>query len=85
MDNIFSTLLQAIEENAFPLFYANSEYRRQQYQVLQQLQWLMERLNDEEKTHLEALRQADLRIASLESEAEVRLALAAGARLALVP
>ena len=84
MEDIFTALLQAIEEEAFPLFYANSEYRREQSQVLQQLQWLEERLTDEEKAHLETLRQAELRIASLECEAEVRLALAVGMRLALV-
>ena len=83
MEDIICSLLQAIEENAFPIYYANSEYRREQSQILQQLQWFSERLTDEEKAHLETLRQADLRIASLECEAEVRLALAVGMRLAL--
>lgn len=83
MNDIFSALLQAIEEKAFPLFYAKSEYRREQSRVLQQLQWLEARLDEEEKAHLEQLRQAELRVVSLECEAEVRLALAAGARLAL--
>ena len=62
MEDIFTALLQAIEEEAFPLFYANSEYRREQSQVLQQLQWLEERLTDEEKAHLETLRRAGLRL-----------------------
>lgn len=83
MDEIICSLTQAIEEEAFPLFYANSEYRREQSQVLQQLQWLEEHLTDEEKAHLETLLQAELHIASLECEAEVRLALATGVRLAL--
>lgn len=83
MDEIFLALLQAIEEEAFPLCYANSEYRREQSQVLQQLQWLEERLTDEGKVHLEQLRQAELRVVSLECEAEIKLALAVGMRLAL--
>lgn len=83
MDDIFLALLQAIEESAFPLFYANPEYRKSQTCALLKSRWLAEHLNDEGKKHLEQLRQAELRIASLESEAEVRLALAAGVRLAL--
>ena len=95
MQDIFATLVQAIEENAFPLSCAQPEYRQNQHYAEKHRQWLEEnlgkeakehleeRLTDEEKAHLETLRQAELRIASLECEAEVRLALAAGVRLAL--
>lgn len=83
MDDIFNVLLQTIEESAFPLFYAKSEYRRNQYCALQEEQWLEEHLDDEEKAHWEQLRQAEQRIAMLEDDAHIRTALAAGIRFAL--
>lgn len=84
MDDIMNTLTQAIEEAAFPHFFAQSEYRQNEHDVGEHLDWLEEHLNDEERGHLEQLRQAELRVTTLECEAEIRLALAVGIRLALV-
>lgn len=83
MDDIFDTLLQTIEESAFPIFYAKSEYRREQFRIEQHMQWFSEHLDDEAQTHLEKLRKAELELSTLEREALVRLALAAGIRFAL--
>ncbi len=83
MDDIFNMLLQTIEDGAFPLFYAKSEYRQCQQCALREEQWLDEHLNEEEKAHLDQLKQADLCIDTLEREAVIRTALAAGIRFAL--
>lgn len=83
MDDIFDTLTQAIEESAFPYFYAKPGYRREQYRIEQHMQWFSENLDDEASKHLEEMRAAEVRIESLEREALVRIALAAGVRLAL--
>lgn len=83
MDDILDTLVQAIEEAAFPHIFAQSEYRQNQHDVGEHLDWLEEHLNDEERARLEQLRQAELRVISLECEAEIRLALAVGVRLVL--
>lgn len=84
MQDILDTLVQTIEEAAFPHFFAQSEYRQNQYDAGEHLDWLEEHLNNEERDHLEQLRQAELRVTTLECEAEIRLALAVGMRLALV-
>lgn len=83
MTNIFDELMQSIEENSFPYIYAKAEYRQKQHCAEQHMQWLEEHLNEEEKTHLEQLRNAELRITTLECEALVKIAVAAGIRFAL--
>lgn len=83
MDDIFDTLVQAIEENAFPLFYAQSEYRQSQHYAQKHMQWLEENLSKEAKEHLEKARDAEMEAGALKQEAMVRLALAAGIHLAL--
>ena len=83
MDDIFATLLQTIEENAFPLFYAQPEYRQNQRYAEKHRQWLEENLSKEAKEHLEKARDAEAEADALRQEAVVRLALAAGVRLAL--
>ncbi len=83
MDDIFNMLLQTIETSAFPLFYAKSEYRRSQCAALQHEQWLEEHLDEEQKAHLQKIREADLCIDTLEREAMIRTAIAAGIRFAL--
>lgn len=83
MDDILCSLLQAISENAFASYDTSPEYLQSRRYAEQQSEWLEERLNDEERIHLEQLRQAELRVISLECEAEIRLALALGIRLAL--
>ena len=84
MEDIFTALLQAIEENAYASYDTDPEYLQSRRCAEQQTEWLEERLTDEEKAHLEQLRQAELRVVSLECEAETKLALAVGMRLALV-
>ena len=83
MDDIFDSLVQNIEQGAFPYFYAQSKYRRSQQEVLQQEQWLDEHLDDEAKAHLQKLQDADLCLDTLEREAIIRIALAVGIRCAL--
>ncbi|MBD5133334.1 MAG: hypothetical protein HDT38_02505 [Clostridiales bacterium] len=83
MDDIFDSLVQDIEREAYPYFYAKSEYRQQQFQSLLHMNWLKEHLSDEEMAHLEQAREAGSRVDTLEREALVRTALAAGIRLAL--
>ena len=83
MTNTFDTLLEDIERDAFSLFFPKSEYRRSQQDALEHFQWLAEHLGDEEKEHLEKARAADLSMDTLEREAMVRTAIAAGIRLAL--
>ena len=83
MEDIFDSLVQEIEQGAFPLFFPKSEYRRSQQDALEHLQWLAEHLGDEEKEHLEKARAADLSMDTLEREAMVRTAIAVGIRLAL--
>ena len=83
MQDIFDSLVQDIERDAFSLFYAKSEYRRNQNCAMEHMQWLEEHLGDEEKNHLEQARAADLSMDTLEREAMVRTALAVGIRLAL--
>lgn len=82
--DIFDALVQAIEEAAFPGFFAKSEYRRSQHCAEEHYLWLEEHLNSEEKAHLEQARNADLRVTTLEQAAMIRAALAVGVRLALV-
>ena len=76
-------LMQEIERGAFPYFFAQSEYRRNQHTALEHYQWLEEHLGGEEKTHLEKARAADTCLDTLEREAIMRTALALGIRLAL--
>lgn len=83
MDDIISSLLQAISENAFASYDTNPKYLQSRRYAEQQSEWLEEHLNDEERVHLEQLQQAELRVISLECEAEIRLALALGVRLSL--
>ena len=83
MEDILDSLVQDIEQGAFPYFFAKSEYRRNQHSALEHFQWLEEHLNDEERTHLEKARAADVCLETLEREAMVRIALAVGVRLAL--
>lgn len=83
MDNIFDTLMQEIEESAFPYCYAKGEYRRKQHCAEEHMQWLYEHLDSEAKAHLEQARAADVRLDILEREAMVRTAIAVGIRLAL--
>ena len=83
MTNIFDTLVQEIERNAFPAFYTEAEYRQNQHYAQKHMQWLAEHLNDEEREHLEKARDAESCLDTLEREALVRTALAVGIRLAL--
>lgn len=83
MTDIFDSLVQDIERDAFPLFFAKSEYRQNQNCALEHFQWLEEHLGGEEKAHLEQARAADIYLDTLEREAIVRTALAVGIRLAL--
>lgn len=83
MDDILDMLVQEIERGAFPYFFAQGEYRRNQQSALEHFQWLEEHLSGEEKAHLEKARAADLRLDTLEREAMTRVALAVGIRLAL--
>lgn len=83
MDDIFDTLVQAIEENAFPLSCAQPEYRQNQHYAEKHRQWLEENLGKEAKEHLEKARNAEDDMDSVERETMIRLALAAGVRLAL--
>lgn len=83
MDNIFDTLMEAIEENASPYYSGNSEYRREQFSIEQHLQWLCDHLSDEARAHLEQLRKAEFRTGTLERDALVRAAISAGIQFAL--
>ena len=83
MTNIFNELMQSIETGAYPYFFETAEYRKEQNCMHKHLQWLEEHLNEEEKTHLEQLRSAELNVSNLECEAQVKVALAVGIRLAL--
>lgn len=83
MDDILNMLMQEIERGAFPYFFAQGEYRRNQQSALEHYQWLEEHLGGEEKAHLEQARTADTRVDALEREALIRTALAVGVRLAL--
>lgn len=83
MEDIFATLVQAIEENAFPLSCAQPEYRQNQHYAEKHRQWLEENLGKEAKEHLEKARNAEDGMDTLEREIMVRTALAVGMRLAL--
>ena len=83
MQDILDMLVQEIERGAFPSFFAQSEYRQQQFQALLHMNWLEEHLDGEELAHLEKALEAELRIDTLEREAMARTALAVGIRLAL--
>lgn len=83
MDDILNSLVQDIEQSAFPRFYARPEYRQQQFQALLHTNWLKEHLSEEEMAHWEKAREAELRVDALERESMVRTALAVGVRLAL--
>lgn len=83
MEDIFTALLQAIEENAFPLSCAQPEYRQNQHYAEKHRQWLEENLGKEAKEHLEKARNAEDDMDTLEREIMVRTALAVGMRLAL--
>ena len=83
MDDILDMLVQEIERGAFPYFFAQGEYRRNQQSALEHYQWLEEHLGGEEKAHLEQARAADVSMETLEREAMTRVALAVGIRLAL--
>lgn len=82
MGDIIDTLVQEIEQGAFPHFSAKKEYRQQQFQALMHMNWLEEHLDEEEKSHLEQARAADTRLDTLEREAITRVALAVGIQLA---
>lgn len=83
MQDILDTLIQAIEENAFPLSCAQPEYRQNQHYAQKHRQWLEENLSKEAKEHLEKARNAEDDMDTLEREIMVRTALAVGMRLAL--
>lgn len=83
MDNILNTLVQVIEQGAFPYFFAQSEYRQNQHYAEKHMQWLEEHLDAEAKEHLEKARDAECCVDTLEREALIRTALAVGIRLAL--
>jgi len=83
MDDIINSLVQDIEQGAFPYFYAKSEYRQNQYYAQKHMDWLAEHLSAEEKEHLEKARDAESYVDAYEREAIIRTAIAAGIRLAL--
>lgn len=83
MDDILDMLMQAIDERSFSHISPMGEYRQEQYCAERHLQWLEEHLNEEEKAHLEAFRNAELSISARECKAFVKTALAVGIRLAL--
>lgn len=83
MQDILDSLMQDIERDAFPIFFAKSEYRQNQRHALEHFQWLEEHLGDEEKAHFDKARAADLCLDTLERQAIIRTALALGIRLAL--
>lgn len=83
MEDIFATLVQTIEENAFPLSCAQPEYRQNQHYAEKHRQWLEENLGKEAKEPLEKARNAEDDMDTLEREIMVRTALAVGMRLAL--
>jgi len=81
--NILDMLVQDIERGAFPYFYAESEYRQNQYYARKHMEWLAEHLSAEEKEHLEKARDAESYVDMFEREALVRTAITVGIRLAL--
>lgn len=83
MEDILNMLVQEIERDAFPYFFAQSEYRQNQHYAEKHYQWLEEHLSAEEKEHLEKARDAECCVDTLEREAIIRAALAVGVRLAL--
>lgn len=83
MDDIFDALAHTIEESAFSLFYAESEYRQNQCYALKHLTWLEEHLDEEAKEHLEKAQDAEACIDTFERQAIIRTAIAAGIRFAL--
>ncbi len=83
VDDIIDSVVQGIEENAFPYFFVKPGYRKDQYCASQHMEWLEKHLNEEEKAHFVQLRDAELRLSIMEREALIKLALAAGIRLAL--
>lgn len=83
MQDIFDSLIQVIDEDSFSYISPKGRYREEQHCVEQHLQWLEEHLNEEEKAHLEAFRNAELNISTLECAASIKIALAVGIRLAL--
>ena len=83
MDDILDMLMQEIERDSSSRFCAGAEYRQQRFQALLHMNWLEERLDEEELAHLEKALEAELRIDTLEREAMARTALAVGVRLAL--
>ena len=83
MEDIFDSLVQAIDENSYPYLCPKAEYRQEQYRAEQHLQWLKEHLNNEEKAHLDQLLNAELQISVLENKALIKVALATGIRFAL--
>lgn len=83
MEDILNMLVQEIERDALPYFFAQSEYRQNQHYAEKHYQWLEEHLSVEEKEHLEKARDAESCVDMLEREAIIRTALAVGVRLAL--
>lgn len=83
MDDILDMLIQAIDENSFPCISPRAKYRQEEHCAEQHLQWLEEHLNEEERAHLNAFRDAELNICIQECKASVKTALAVGIRLAL--
>ena len=83
MEDIFDSVVQDIEENAFPYFFVKPGYRKDQYCASQHMEWLEEHLNKEEKAHLEGFRNAELSLSIMECKASIKIALAVGIRLAL--
>ena len=83
MDDIFDTLMETIEDRAFPLYDGQVQYRQQQIRMEKHMQWLEEHLDGEARAHWEKLRKAEFEIGTLEREALIRTAIAAGIRFAL--
>lgn len=83
MNDIIDALMEDIERGAFPYFFVKSEYRRSQQEALKHADWLENHLDEEQKAHWEKMRDADLRLDTLERKAMVRVAIAIGIRLML--
>lgn len=83
MEDMFDMLAQTIEEAAFPACSRKAEYHRQVLRAERNMEWLEEHLEGEARTHWEQATQAQLRAETLEREAIIRTAIAAGIRLAL--
>ena len=81
--SILDMLVQSIERDAFPYFYAKAEYRQNQDYAARHFQWLREHLGKEARGHLEKAWDAETYIDAFEREALIRTALAVGIRLAL--